>query len=133
MFANTQLGGLDVGGPDICLTPAPPAPNPVPLPYPNVAIGPMGSGAVGNVLFQGGPSHTLATTVTKSNGDNPGQARGLASGTVMGTRRHLTGAFTVLIRGAPASRVTSVALQNSTNCPGACVAPSQTKVLMLAP
>ena len=26
MFVNTQTGGLNVGFPDVCLTPAPPAP-----------------------------------------------------------------------------------------------------------
>jgi hypothetical protein len=33
----------------------------------------------------------------------------------------------------PASRLTSMSLQNSTNCPGVRLAPSQTKVLLLAP
>jgi len=52
---------------------------------------------------------------------------------VMGPSRHLTGAFTVLLSGMPATRLTSVALQNSTNCPGVRVVPSQALVLMLAP
>ena len=51
----------------------------------------------------------------------------------MGPSRHLTGAFTVLLNGMPASRVTSTSLQNSTNCPGVRVVPSQTIVLLLAP
>jgi hypothetical protein len=83
MFANCQMMGMDMGVPDVCLTPAPPSPVPVP--------------------------------------------------TVMGPSRHLTGAFTVLLSGMPATRLTSVALQNSTNCPGVRVVPSQALVLMLAP
>ncbi|WP_437490066.1 DUF4150 domain-containing protein [Sorangium sp. So ce1014] len=79
------------------------------------------------------PAHNLATTIPLTNGDNAGVAMGVASGTVMGPSRHLTGAFTVLIRGMPASRLTSMSLQNSTNCPGMRVVPSQVKVLMLAP
>ena len=63
----------------------------------------------------------------------PGVLMGVASETVMGPSRHLTGAFTVLVGGAPATRMTNMSLQNSTNCPGARVVPSQTKVLILAP
>ena len=132
MFANNQLGGQDIGFPDVCLTPAPPAP-PVPVPYPNTAAGPMGTPAAYHVLFGSAPAHNLSTVVPLTNGDNAGLATGVASGTVMGPSRHLTGAFTVLVGGMPASRVSSVSLQNSTNCPGARLAPSQTKVLILAP
>ncbi|WP_438000897.1 DUF4150 domain-containing protein [Sorangium sp. So ce185] len=130
MFANSQMMGVDLGLPDVCLTPTP---APVPVPYPNIAAGPMGVPAVYNVLFMAAPAHNLATTIPLTNGDNAGIAMGVASGTVMGPSRHLTGAFSVLIRGMPASRLTSMSLQNSTNCPGMRVVPSQVKVLMLAP
>jgi hypothetical protein len=86
-----------------------------------------------NVLFMCAPAHTLATSIPFSNGDNPGVATGVASGSVMGPSRHLTAANTVLVGGMPATRLTSAALQNRTNCPGARVVPSQTKVLLLAP
>ena len=132
MFANCQLGGTDVGGPDVCLTPAPPAP-PVPVPYPNAAAGCTGVPAVYNILFMFGPAHNVATTVPLTNGDNAGVATGVASGTVMGPSRHVTPAVTVLLGGLPATRMTSVTVQNSTNCPGARVSPSQVKVLILAP
>ncbi|AUX41459.1 hypothetical protein SOCE26_028710 [Sorangium cellulosum] len=130
MFANTQMMGIDLGLPDVCLTPTP---APVPVPYPNIAAGPMGVPAVYNVLFMAAPAHNLSTTVPLTNGDNAGVAMGVASGTVMGPSRHLTGAFSVLIRGMPATRLTSASLQNSTNCPGMRVVPSQVKVLLLAP
>jgi hypothetical protein len=68
-----------------------------------------------------------------TNGDNAGVLLGVASGTVMGPSRHLTGAFTVLWMGMPATRLTSVSLQNSTNCPGVRTVPSQPLVLLLAP
>lgn len=132
MFANTQLGGLDTGLPDVCLTPAA-AGVPVPIPYPNLANGPMGVPAAYSVLISCAPAHNLSTSVPLTNGDNAGVNMGVASGMVMGPSRHLTGAFTCLIGGAPASRMTSVSLQNSTNCPGARVMPSQVTVLILAP
>jgi hypothetical protein len=131
MFANSQMGGMDMGFPDVCLTPVGPAP--VPIPYPNIAAGPMGVPAAYNVLFMCTPAHNLSTVVPLTNGDNAGVAMGVASGVVMGPSRHLTGAFTVLVGGMPASRMTSMSLQNSTNCPGARLVPSQTKVLLLAP
>lgn len=130
MFANTQMMGMDMGFPDVCLTPTP---APVPIPYPNIAAGPMGVPAVYNVLFMATPAHNMATVIPLTNGDNAGVAMGVASGIVMGPSRHLTAAFSVLIGGMPATRLTSMSLQNSTNCPGARIVPSQTKVLILAP
>jgi hypothetical protein len=130
MFANTQMMGLDIGFPDVCLTPTP---APVPIPYPNIAAGPMGVPAAYNVLFMCTPAHNMATTIPLTNGDNVGVNLGVASGMVMGPARHLTAAFTVVVMGVPATRMTSVALQNSTNCPGVRLVPSQVKVLLLAP
>jgi hypothetical protein len=130
MFANCQLMGMDLAFPDVCLTPTP---VPVPIPYPNIAMGPTAIPNNPTVLFMMGPAHNLATTIPMTNGDNAGVNMGVASGTVMGPSRHLTGAFTVLINGAPATRLTSMSLQNSTNAPGARIVPSQTLVLMLAP
>ena len=132
MFANTQMSGMDTGLPDVCLTPAA-AGIPVPVPYPNMAMGTMGVPAVYTVLFGCAPAHTLGTTVPLTNGDNAGVSMGVASGTVMGPSRHLTGAFTVLVGGQPATRMSSASLQNSTNCPGVRVMPSQTTVLITAP
>jgi hypothetical protein len=131
MFANTQMMGMDLGFPDVCLTPAGPAV--VPIPYPNIAMGPMGVPAAYNVLFMCAPAHNMSTTVVMTNGDNAGIATGVASGSVMGPSRHLTAAFTVLVGGMPATRLTSMSLQNSTNCPGVRLVPSQVKVLLLAP
>jgi len=122
--------GTDIGFPDVCLTPTP---APVPIPYPNIAMGPMGVPAQYNVLFMCAPAHNMATTVPLTNGDNAGVALGVASGMVMGPSRHLTAAFTVLVGPMPATRMTSMALQNSTNCPGMRVVPSQVKVVLLAP
>lgn len=130
MFANTQMMGTDIGFPDVCLTPTP---VPVPIPYPNIAMGPMGVPAAYNVLFMCTPAHNMSTTIPLTNGDNAGVNLGVASGLVMGPARHLTAAFTTLLWGMPATRMTSVALQNSTNCPGVRLVPSQVKVLLIGP
>lgn len=132
MFANTQMAGVDIGGPDICLTPIPPAPVPVPIPYPNIAVGPMGVPAVYNLLIMAAPAHNMSTVIPLSNGDNPGIALGVASGMVMGPARHVLPSFTTIFGGMPATRMTSMTIQNSTNCPGARIVPSQVKVLILS-
>lgn len=131
MFANTQLMGMDTGFPDVCLTPSPAGP--VPIPYPNIAMGPTAVPNCPKILFMCAPAHNLGTTIPMTNGDNAGVATGVASGMVMGPSRHLTGSFTTLLMGMPASRLTSMSLQNSTNCPGCRVVPSQVKVVVLAP
>jgi hypothetical protein len=133
MFANTQMMGVDTGFPDVCLTPAPPAPAPVPIPYPNIGMGPTEVPAAYNVLFMYAPAHNLSSATAMSNGDNTGVSMGVASGTVMAPDRHVTAAFTVLVGGTPATRLTSVAIQNSTNCPGIRSVPSQVKVVLLSP
>jgi hypothetical protein len=133
MFASTQMGGMNLGFPDVCLTPAPPAPAPVPIPYPNSSVGVMTAPAVYNVLMGYTPSHNMTDPVPASMGDNPGVATGVASGTVMMNTRPVTAAFTVLVNGAPLTRLTTVNIQNSTNCPGGRIAPSQVQVIVLAP
>src|SRR5262245_49369353 len=129
MFMNSQMAGMDLAFPDVCLTP----PVPTPVPYPDIAMGPTAVPSQTKVFIMAMPAHNLATTTPITNGDNAGVATGVASGTVMGPSRHLTGAFTVLVAAAPATRVTSMSLQNSTNAPGARLVPSQVKVLVLAP
>ena len=131
MFANSQMMGMDLAFPDVCLTPA--GPVVVPIPYPNIAMGPTAIPSQMIVLIEAMPAHNLGTVTPLTNGDNAGVATGVASGLVMGPSRHLTAAFTVLFGGMPATRLTSMSLQNSTNAPGARLEPSQVKVLLLAP
>jgi hypothetical protein len=131
MFANTQMMGMDMAFPDVCLTPAGPAM--VPIPYPNIAMSPTAIPSQTIVMIMAMPAHNLATVTPLTNGDNAGVGMGVASGLVMGPSRHLTGSFSVLFGGVPATRLTSMSLQNSTNAPGARLVPSQTTVLLLAP
>ena len=130
MFANTQMMGMSLHFPDVCLTPTP---APVPIPYPNIEMGPTAVPNVFNVLIMCAPAHNMLTTTPLTNGDNAGVSMGVASGTVMGPQRHLTASFTVLVMGAPRTKLTSVSLSNSTNAPGARIVPSQVNVLALAP
>ncbi|RQO44129.1 type VI secretion protein [Variovorax sp. KBW07] len=128
MFANCQLMGLDLAFPDVCKTP--PA---IPIPYPNIALGPTAIPNAWNILFMCAPAHNLATVTPLTNGDNAGVTLGVISPSVMGPSRHVTGSFTVLLKGSPATRMTSLSVQNRSNALGMRIVPSQFKVLMLAP
>ena len=130
MFANCQLGGMDTSCPDTCLTPS--ASAVMPITYPNMAQGSMAAPAHYKVLLQGGPAHNMTSIVCSSNGDEAGVATGVCSGTMMGPSTKLTAAFTTFIGVAPATRMTSVTIQNSTNMVGMAASPSQTKVLILS-
>jgi hypothetical protein len=129
MFANTQMMGMDMGFPDVCLTP----PVAAPIPYPNMGLGPMTLPFVPNVLMFCAPSHNMFCQVVVTLGDQPGIMLGVASGLVMGPSRRLTAAFTCIVGGAPLTRMTSFGLQNNTNCPGVRLVPSQPKVIVLKP
>jgi len=137
MFANCQMGGMNMAAPDVCLTPIPtPAgPVPTPIPYPNIAM-PMTAippTACLKVLLTAGPAHNLMTTVPMSNGDNAGVNLGVASGMVMGPCRHTMGSTNVLYGGMPATKMTSMSGQNgmSMNIPGMTLVPSQFKVMLM--
>ena len=135
MFASTQMGGMNFGFPDVCLTPMPPSPVPVPIPYPNMANGLLanpGTAAI-TVLTGGMPTHTMMTMGTLSMGDTAGIGTGIMSGMVMGPHRTLVAAFMTLKGGIPTSRLTSMMGQNglALNAPGLTIAPSQVKVLVM--
>ncbi|MEM9697002.1 MAG: DUF4150 domain-containing protein [Myxococcota bacterium] len=130
MFANCQLGGQDIGAPDVCLTPS--ASGVTPVTYTNTASGATGTPAAYTVLFGFGCAHNLSTTIPISNGDEAGVSLGTCSGTFMGPGRHTLGANTCLVGGMPASRMTSVSMQNSTNSVGTRTTPSQVKVLIMS-
>lgn len=134
MFANSSGPGLCLGFPDVCLTPLL---VPVPIPYPNIALHPMAMPFTTTltVMVECMPAHSMETMGTLSLGDQPGIELGVLSGMVMGPDRYLTGSFTVLMGGMPASRMTSMTGHNgiSLNGPGISLVPSQFTTLLLAP
>ncbi|NRB81339.1 MAG: DUF4150 domain-containing protein [Saccharospirillaceae bacterium] len=136
MFANCQLGGMDIGFPDVCLTPIPtPAgPVPTPIPYPNMATRAMALPPTANLrhFISFMPAHNMATTIPMTAGDNAGcMPGGVASGMMMGPGRNLIGSVKVFTGGMPATTMLKPTLQNLTNCPGVSLVPSQFKVMML--
>ncbi|WP_432787292.1 hypothetical protein AAEX37_01585 [Oligella sp. MSHR50489EDL] len=128
MFSNCQLGGMDIGFPDVCKTPIPP------IPWPNMAIGPVTVPIPFNSLLGGVPIHNLLSIRPTSFGDTPGIGLGVLCPMVMGPHRHLTGMFTYINRAAPVTRMTSIGITNGWNCPISIrLMPSQFKELLLGP
>lgn len=128
MFGNSQMGGVNIGFPDICKTPPL-----IPIPYPNISFGPTGFPPAFKIFWMCTPSHNIMTMPMFSVGDTPGLLLGLISQTVMAPTRHIIGAFTMLLMGLPATRMTTVNIQNLLNSPGMTVVPSQFKVIILKP
>ena len=133
MFINTQMGGMNLAFPDVCLTPTPAGP--VPIPYPNISLPLTANPATAckKIYIMCMPVHNLATMVPMSNGDNTGVNMGVASGMVMGPTRHILGSFTIIYEGMPVTKMTSMTGQNgmSPNMVGMSLVPTQVKVLAL--
>ncbi|HEY4082587.1 MAG TPA: DUF4150 domain-containing protein [Burkholderiaceae bacterium] len=128
MFANCQAGGMDLAPCDVCKTP----PLAIPIPYTNIANGAEAVPNVPTIIYVGGPVHNLNTVIPVTHGDEAGSMGGIASGTVAAQSRHVTGASTIIIQGAPITRMSSVNLPNQQNTSGSRLSPSQTKILILA-
>jgi hypothetical protein len=130
VFSKTQMMGLGLAFPDVCLTPV--GPIIVPIPYPNLALPNTAIPTCFKTFIQCMPVHNLSTTTPLSNGDNVGVSMGVASGTVMGPHRNIMGSFTSFVEGPPVTKFLSPSLQNSTNMVGLELVPSQFTTLILS-
>ncbi|PXW23301.1 DUF4150 domain-containing protein [Paraburkholderia caballeronis] len=131
MFAVTKEAGQCMGMPDVCKTPAPPAP-PIPVPYPNIAMPMMGNPVTQKVLIVGVPALTKASEIPMSSGDEPGVAGGLVSSTDMGKLQFSMGSTTVMLEGNPAVRLSAPTQHNGGNAIGAVLVPSQPVVMIMS-
>lgn len=129
MFGNTSENGLSIALADVVKVP----PLGVPAPMVNISMQPMGVPPCVKVMFDGVPAHNLGTVVVLTAGDEAGAMGGVVSGMIKGPATPLTGAFTVLVCGVAATRLTSMSLQNGVNTVGVALAPSQLKVMVLSP
>ncbi len=135
MFTNTQMGGLNLGFPDVCITPI--GPIPTPIPYPNFSTGIMAIPPTASLkcLTVGMPTHNITTMIPMSLGDCTGVLLGVLSGLIIGPTRTLIPSFTTLTGGLPTNRMLSMTGQNgfALNAPGLTLIPSQFKCLILSP
>lgn len=131
--ASSKAGGVLFGAPDVCLTPAPPAP-PVPVPYPNTAQLASAQNVVLNVLIENREAVVIGSMVPNSAGDNAGVNGGVVSGVVMSVAQPKLGSSKVYFGGRKAVYLTSLSAHNGTNANmpmGMQIAPSQVKVFVM--
>ncbi|WP_205749223.1 DUF4150 domain-containing protein [Desulfopila sp. IMCC35008] len=132
MPAATKGGGQCFAMPDVCLTPAPPAP-PVPTPYPNTGMVNQAKKTATKVKFCGKEAVTKKSEISRSMGDEAGVNKGVMSGMNMGKICYKKGSGKVKAQGQQVCYLGSITGHNGTNANmpvGAQVAPSQTKVLV---
>jgi len=130
--ASTKAGGVFFAMPDVCLTPAPPAP-PVPIPYPNTAQVAASNGAITKVLIENKETVAEGSKVPNSTGDEAGTNGGVTSGVNMGPVEPKVFSSKVFAGGKKVVFVTAMSAHNgsSANMPaGAQIAPSQAKVFV---
>ncbi len=132
MFMLTMGSGMALGFPDTCLTPGTP---PVPVPYPNVAESIMAPASAMTVLGDCMPTLNELSSICISEGDEPGTLLGVVSHVITGATVWLVGSESVLAEGLPVQRLTSIggcnSLEELSNGPSSCIAPSQVTVLTL--
>ena len=130
--ASTKGGGTCFAMPDVCLTPAPPAP-PVPIPYPNTGMVNQAKKTSTKVKFAGKEVVTKKSEISRLMGDEAGVNKGVISGMNMGKVSYKKGSSKVKIQGQQCVHQTSMTGHNGSNAnmpAGAQVAPSQTKVII---
>lgn len=131
--AMTKGGGQAFAFPDVCKTPAPPAPF-VPIPYPNFGMINQATGTSTKVKFDGKLSVTKASEVPMTKGDEAGTLKGLISAMNMAKMVFRTASGKVKAEGKAVIHLTNTTAHNggNANAPaGTVIAPSQTKVIIM--
>src|SRR5438105_9863789 len=77
-IAHKGSGGMSTVFPDVCKTPAPPAP-PIPIPYPNIGQASDTSGGPTTVTTDGQMPMAKGAKYSKSSGDEAGTIGGILS------------------------------------------------------
>jgi hypothetical protein len=130
--AATKAGGMCQAMPDVCLTPAPPAP-PIPVPYPNMGMLNQADKTSKKVLIENKDVITLKSEIPRSMGDEAGTNGGVVSGKNMDKVVFKKGSAKVKIEGQQCIFQTATSSHNGTNANapvGTVVAVSQVKVII---
>jgi carboxyl-terminal processing protease len=122
--ASVSGPGMNMGFPDVCLTPA--FPSPIPIPYPNMGMHAMAAPFCPTILLGMMPALNLGSIIPMTMGDEPGVANPMFMQMGMFTM----GNPTVLLGGLPAITLTSTTTGNNMNNPvGAVLVPGMPTVL----
>jgi len=125
--ASNRGAGGTIGFPDVCLTPAVPAP--IPVPYPNLGLNAMAAPFSPNVLFTGMPALNMMSMIPMTSGNEGGVAHPM----IKGPARFTMGNPIVKVNYLPAISLTCPTTGNNMNNPlGAVLVPSITNVFLTA-
>lgn len=108
---HASSGGVTMFFPDVCKTPAPPAPF-VPIPYPNIAK--SGDTAKGSkkVKMDGNPIMIEGSNFSTSTGDEAGSIGGMISSCTKGKAEFILYSFDVKVEGKGVCRQLDLMLGN---------------------
>jgi hypothetical protein len=113
---HADSNGITTAFPDVCKTPAPPAP-PIPIPYPNIAKSSDTANGTSTVQCDGNPVCVKDSNFQVSTGDEAGSLLGVASNKVKGIAEFVNYSFDVLFEGKNVARALDPMLHNQKNTP----------------
>lgn len=114
---HKDSGGVTIAFPDVCKTPAPPAP-PIPIPYPNIAKSSDTAQGSKKVKCDGNPICLKDSNFSMSTGDEAGSAGGgVASNKIKGKAEFINYSFDVKVEGKNVARALDMMLHNDKNTP----------------
>jgi len=108
--------GISTAFPDVCKTPAPPAP-PIPIPYPNIAKSSDTAQGAATVQCDGNPVCVKDSNFMVSTGDEAGSLLGVASNKIKGKAEFVNFSFDVQFEGKNVPRAMDLMLHNEKNTP----------------
>jgi len=125
--------GIMTAFPDVCKTPAPPAP-PIPIPYPNIAMSSDLKKGAKKVKIDGKAAGVDKSEFSKSSGDEAGTLKGVVSSQNMAKAKFVLGSIMVKIEGKGAVRLADLMLGNNGGSPNTPPFPVlQPPVIMVPP
>ena len=113
---HASSNGITIAFPDVCKTPAPPAPF-VPIPYPNIAKSSDTAKGAKKVTCDGNPVCVKDSNFMMSTGDEAGTLLGIASSKIKGKAEFINFSFDVQIEGKNVPRALDMMLHNDKNTP----------------
>ena len=114
---HKDSSGMTQALPDVCKTPAPPAPF-APIPYPNIAQSSDAADGAKTVLSDGNPTCVKDSNFSTSTGDEGGTAGGgIVSGKIKGKAEFVNFSFDVMFEGKNVVRAMDPMLHNDKNTP----------------
>ena len=108
--------GISIAFPDVCKTPAPPAP-PIPIPYPNISKSSDTAKGSKKVKMDGNPICLKDSNFMMSTGDEAGSLMGVASNKIKGKSEFVNFSFDVKVEGKNVARAMDLMLHNDKNTP----------------